>query len=523
MSYGESSIRGILARNTSTFAGHAAYIYDDTAYSWVRVEEDVNRAARRLLALGVKRGTHVGVWGMNSYAWVVCVLACMEIGACAVLANYSFRRADMSYLTRYGKVEYMLVGQAKEEHDGLSVARSIMQDAPLLKKCISMDDIAFVSDIQPASEASLDEACAFVEPGDPAYIIFTSGTTKNPKGVVLTQQSVLRMADTIAEHLSLTSDDTQVIALALFHGSGINACIMPALRVGACSVLLKCFSSMKVLDAIARHRCTVFNSIPTLVLLMTRHESFASFDISSLRCGIWSGGAISNDQFAGIRHAISPMKIAMAYGQTEATTLSTMTELSDSESLTCDMCGFPLKGVDLRIRDTQSGSDCPCGVIGEIQIGGYSRMKGYFELPEETAKAFTSDGWLKTGDLGFVDETGQLRFVARADEMIVRGGENISPLEIETAIQSFSETIGAVKVVGMPSALFGQEVAAVFTAGEKLSECELRAFLSAALSKFKMPSYLRQIDEMPYTASGKIDKKAVVALIEKSMRSTGLN
>lgn len=514
MNCGEQRVRDIVERNAQVYGDADAYIYRGVRHSWVDFARDVKLAARMLLGMGVRRASHVGFWGLNSYAWVVCLMACLEIGACCVLANYSCRRDEMAHLARYGKVEYLLVGELKDGIDAREVTEFLMKECGV-RQSASMDRVVSGLEGRMADECVFGKACDDASLDDAAYIIFTSGTTKRPKGVVMSQRSVLRMTATIAQKIGLSQRDVQVVALAMFHGSGVNACVMPALHAGACSVILECFSSMKVLEAIQTYRCTVFNSVPSLVLLMTRHKEFPTFDLSSLRCGIWSGGSVAGEQFERIQGCLANMKVVMAYGQTEATSLSTMTDIDEAESLRSGMCGKPLEGIELRIADVESGAVLPAGEVGEIQIGGYSIMEGYFELPEENAKALTEDGWLKTGDLGRVDEGGELWFVGRADDMIVRAGENISPAEIESAIAGYSPAIEQVKVVGVRSDLLGQEVAAFFTASESVDEGALKRRLACVLAKFKIPVYLRQLNEMPQTSSGKIDKKAIVKMADE--------
>ena len=507
-----------IERNVTLRGEGVAYIHDNQAYSWSQVAADVENAACALMRRGVRRKTRVALWGLNSYSWVVCLFACMEVGATAVLANYSYKRDEMAYLLDQSNSEMLLVGEAKDEVDSWAVAQKLQSDGRGGLACVPMDDLAHSRKASYAERELLTSARLQVKPSDAAYVIFTSGTTRRPKGVVLSQENVARMSAAVAERMRLSSSDTQVVALAMFHGSGVNACIMPALQAGACSVILSCFSSLKVLETIERYRCTVFNSVPSLVLLMIRHESFASFDLSSLRCGIWSGGAVPKGQLERIKDCLGLMKVMMAYGQTEATSLSTMMDFDDAQDLELGRCGKALEGVELRIADRQSDEPLAMGDRGEIQIGGYSRMDGYLGLPAEDKKAFTADGWLKTGDFGRLTSSGELWFEGRIDNMIVRAGENISPTEIEACIADYSDEVGRVKVVGVESDLFGQEIAAFYTASRPIEPKEMEAHLRSKMAKFKIPSYLRQLDEMPQTSSGKTDVKTIRSLAEEMAR-----
>ena len=507
-----------IERNVALRGDSVAYVHEDRAYSWSQVAFDVENAACSLMRMGVRRKSRVALWGLNSYSWVVCLFACMEVGATAVLANYSYKRDEMAYLLDYSNSEMLVVGEAKDKVDSWAMAQELQSDGRGGLACVPMDGLAHSREASCAEKELLKSARLQVKPSDAAYVIFTSGTTRRPKGVVLSQENVSRMSATVAERMRLSSLDIQVVALAMFHGSGVNACIMPALQAGACSVILSCFSSLKVLETIGRYRCTVFNSVPSLVLLMIRHESFASFDLSSLRCGIWSGGAVPNGQLERIKDCLGPMKVMMAYGQTEATSLSTMMNLDDAQALELGRCGKALEGVELRIADRQSDEPLAPGERGEIQVGGYSRMDGYLGLSEENKKAFTADGWLKTGDFGHLDSSGELWFEGRIDDMIVRAGENVSPAEIEACIADYSDEVGHVKVVGVRSDLLGQEIAAFYTASRPIEPREIEAYLRSKVAKFKIPSYLCQLDEMPQTSSGKADVKKIRSLAEEMAR-----
>ena len=517
MVYGETIWQSI--ESNAACRGEAkAYIHQGDVHTWSDVKRDVEAAACVLMGEGVRRKSRVGLWGLNSYEWVVCYFACAEIGACAVLANYSYRFDEMAYFVDYGEVEYLLVGEVKDGIDARGIAQELQDAQGRELVCFEMAKVAHSAAPSKEPLDLLESARLQVKPSDAACVIFTSGTTKRPKGVVLSQENVTRMSISLAERLELSSDDVQLIALGMFHGSGLNACVMPALQAGTCSVIMGCFSSLKALDAIQRYRCTVFNSIPSLVLMMTRHDSFADYDLSSLRCGIFSGGAVADAQFARIAECLGNMRVIMAYGQTEATSISTTTYLADAPNLRNGMCGTPLDEVQLRIADPETDRVVDAGCQGEIQIGGFSRMDGYLGLPEQNHDAFASDGWLKTGDYGRIDESGCLWFAGRIDDMIVRAGENVSPAEIESVIAGYSPAIGAVKVVGVESALLSQEIAAFFTASEDIDITEIRAYLERTMAKYKVPSFIKQLDEMPQTSSGKLDSKEIKRLA-KAMAS----
>lgn len=505
MEYKGKSLQELLERNARDYSDKVAYVYQGESFTWQQVKEDVDLAATTLLSSGVVRGDHVGILGVNSYRWIIGMFACVEIGAVGILANCEYHVDELLHFLSYGKVSTLLYSNAKHGRSYEDDLAQIASECPLLQKKIHFSELLASS----KDEEALAKAKAAATLEDTAYVIFTSGTTKRPKGVQLSQGGVLRMARTIADRLELTEQDRQVVAVPLFHGSGANACIMPGVQAAATSVILEGYSSVGVMKAIEQYRCTVYNAVPQTLLLMLNNNDFGRYDLSSLRCGIWAGSAVTEENYERLKKEFGFFNFVLAYGQTEATTLSTMTELHGETALGFAMCGKPLPDVELRIWDEANGCCAPVGGEGEIQINGYTKMQGYLDMPEENAKKYTADGWMRTGDKGRLTPSGDLEFLGRMDDMIIRGGENISPAEIESTICRYSPDVLQVKVLGVDSELFGQEVVAFFTSHTKVAEEEMHAFLTEHLANCKVPSAIARLEVMPILENGKIDVKSL--------------
>ncbi len=512
----EYSIWELTRRNASLYPDRTAYIFDDIPHTWKDVENDSSAIAILLSLNGVRHGSHVAIWGVNSYDWVITMLACLKLGAVCVLANYSYQAHEIKHvLNEGGAAEFLIIGEPK---DGLSYDEIIQElgDQIHLKKikhmsCL-MDSIPSIdlNDYQAEITAMHEKS----DPDDTALIIFTSGTTKAPKGVMLSNRNIFGITETIAQEQGWTKDDIQLITLPMYHGSGANACVFTGIQAAVTSVIMRYYASVPVMEAIQRYKVTAFNVVPALLLVMMNHKDFNKYDLSTLKSGVWSGAGITRDNFLKVSKVFDLRHVKMAYGQTEASTLSTMSGDNDCLEMKMASCGKPLPGVEMRIFHPGKKMELGAGMTGEIQINGCTKMQGYFNLQEENAGKFEEDGWMKTGDLGYMDVDGNLYFVGRMSEMIVRGGENISPAEIEDCIQSYGEMMDQIFVTGVKSDVMNEEIAAFYTASETVDAEKIRAYIASKLAKFKVPRYICQMKEFPMNDNGKIDKRKLKRLAE---------
>ena len=480
-----------------------AYIFDGVRYTWRDCERQAEAFAAELFQKGVRAGTHVGIWGVNSYPWVCCYFAVLKLGAVAVLLNFSYKEKEMAEILNYAQVEYLAMGEARGSLNFGQIISNIRGEISTLKEAFFLSELG-----KTAQELTVGTAY-YPEPEDTAVIIFTSGTTKRPKGVMLAHGQLLQAMQAVVDRLGGTEEDCQLLTLPLFHGSGGNSGILVGLLAGMTSVIQRRYQSVPVMKAIEEYQCTVFNAVPSMLLMMIHNPEFGTYDLSSLQSGILSGSSIAPEQYDRILEKTGYRNLQQAYGMTETSTLNTLVRRDADMLQKRGTAGEALPGVQIRIWNCREQREADAGAPGEIQIRGSYLMKGYYNMEEQTRQQFLEDGWFRTGDSGWLDEMGSLHFQSRLSEMIVRGGENISPSEIENQIMLCDSSISAVKVVGVPAPIIQEEVVAlVKTDNGSIREEAVREYVCQHLADYKVPKYVFVIPEFPMTGSGKIDLKA---------------
>lgn len=504
------NIPELLDENARRLGKRTAYIFDDQRWSWQAVKTAADQTAEVLKQWGIQKGDRVGILGVNTIQWIISYFAVLKCGAVAVLFNYSWRGRELKEIISYVCVKMLLVGEAREGMDYRQILADIPADTPGIAGTVYMNEL-----IAAAGQVKTDtaEESPVSNPGETAIIIFTSGTTKRPKGVMLGHDQIIDAMSAVASRAGWHEDDVLLMPLPLFHGSGANAGLMTALITGMTSVIQRSFHSAPALEAIEKYRCTIFNAVPSMILMMIRNEAFENYDLSSLRSGTLSGSTINAETFRKISEAFPGVDFLPAYGMTETSTLNTMCLPGKRPEEKNGSAGPAFEGMQLRILDLRTGSEAETGNEGEIQLRGECVMHGYFDMPEETKKTIGSDGWMHTGDVGYMDEAGELHFKTRLSEMIIRGGENVAPAEVELCIESYGDVIDMVKVVGVPDPVMQEEIAAVIKAKSELDICAVKEYLMQHLACFKVPKYFIQLSEMPMTGSGKIDAKTIKKIV----------
>ncbi|WP_329887336.1 class I adenylate-forming enzyme family protein [Pseudoramibacter faecis] len=495
-------------------ADQTAYIEDGRKISWRACAEWAEEMAGRLYKAGVRPKDRVGIWGVNSLVWVICFWSVQCLGAVAVLLNPAYRAQEMREVLQSTDVDWLAVGELKRGLNPQVILEEILEDLPCLKKWFRFDEMA-----RRDAGGDILSLPKTADPEDTAVIIFTSGTTRSPKGVMLGGGQIMRAMRDVSAHMGWQETDRLLMPLPMFHGSGLNCGVVCALQSGMAMVIQKSYHSEKAMAAIEKDRCTVFNAVPSMLILMAGHPALTDYDLSSLRSGILSGAAISPKTALRVKRQLGFRRLVLAYGMTETTTLNTMAAIDEPEECLAASVGRPLTEMALRIWACEGEREAAAGEMGEIQLSGYCVMQGYYGLPELSEKSMTRDGWFRTGDAGFMDISGNLHFKTRLSEMIVRGGENISPAEIEAAIQEYDEAIRFVKVVGVPDDIMQEEIAAVI--GMKAGHIDreaLTAFLKKRLAYFKIPKYIFETKRLAMTQSGKIDLKAVREEASRSVK-----
>jgi fatty-acyl-CoA synthase len=511
---GALTIAGTLRQRAAEDPAGVAYWFDHAAYTWAEVDRISDCLTVSLSARGITKGAMVCLWGLNTMAWLLHFYALQKIGAVAVLLNYSYKAEEAAYALDQTDTSYLLFGEGKEGLDYAATAETLRSQLPSLKECINMEAAlrtlpALTEGLPPLPENAEDTAC----------VIYTSGTTARPRAALLSHHNLLENARVVVQRLGWTREDRILQCMPLFHCSGLTAGLLLGLRVGAPMVILRSFQSVPVMEHIERYRCTGFNVVPTMILFLLGHPDRHTYDLSSLRSGIVAGAGLSPEKYRAVTAGFPGYRLLPAYGQTETAPLVTMAEHADSFEQKARTVGTALPGIRVRIANCETEQDVPAGELGEIQVTGFCVMKGYYRQPEATAKKFTANGWLRTGDVGFLDKEGFLHFAGRMGDIIIRGGENIAPQEIEHCIEQFSPDITGVKVVGMEEELLQEEVVALLVAKTPIDKEALRAFVGAHLAGYKVPRYIFRIPALPLTASGKPNQPKLKKIAEELVRN----
>jgi len=527
----ESTVGGLLDHIAGRFPDNDALVYWERGlrYTYKEFNEVCNRVAKGLLRLGVKKGDHVSIWAYNVPEWVILQFATAKIGAVLVTINTSYKTAELEYIlsqsdtstlflvsafkdTNYVETLYEVAPELRTATPGqLSAAR-----LPCLKRVVFIGDgtpagmLNFSSLIGLGADVPDAELAAVVTTLDRHEVInmqYTSGTTGFPKGVMLTHNNVINNGFNIGECMRFTENDRLCIPVPFFHCFGCVLAVMACVTHGSAMVPVEIFDPLKVLKTIEKERCTAVHGVPTMFIAELEHPDFATYDLTTLRTGIMAG---SNCPIEVMKKVISQMhasEITIAYGQTESSPVITQTRTNDPIELRVATVGRALPDVEVKIVDIETGATLPPGKQGELCTRGYLVMKGYYKMPEETAKAIDGDNWLHTGDLAVMDENGYCKITGRIKNMIIRGGENIYPREIEEFLYTHPK-VSDIQVYGVPDRKYGEQVMAaiILKKGVEMTEEEVREFCRGKIANYKIPKYVKFVDSYPMTASGKIQK-----------------
>ncbi|QAT49963.1 hypothetical protein EQM14_09380 [Caproiciproducens sp. NJN-50] len=518
------TISELTKRNAELYPCDIAYIFDERKYTWEEVEGITDWLAVDMLNKGIRKGTHVGLWAVNSVQLVMHLFAAQKIGAIPSVFNYSYKALEMQSVLSYADIEYLYIGEEKSGMDYWKTLEEIRETLPCLKAAFDMLESMGKADAIRRSQglvtgetaALLTEKKAQVTTDDTCCLMFTSGTTRRPKGVLLSYFSVLNDANELVRLLRWKhGEDIFLAAMPMFHCSGLTCGLMLALCAGIPMIIHRIFNAERAMQDIEKYKVTAFNVVPSMLMLMVQNRSFGKYDISSYRSGTSAGSGFSPEDYRKIIRKIGVRHLQMGYGQTETSPLVTFSLYDDGVALKSETIGKEIPNMEVRIWNLQDGRLAETDEHGEIQVKGFAVMKGYYKLEEESRKAFTPDGWLRTGDLGFRDADGYFHFVARMGDMIIRGGENIAPSEIECVIGHYSGDLAGVKVVGVPVNDVVQEEIVAFVVMKKPMTADpedIRRFVKSRLANYKAPKYVFQIDSFPMTGSGKADLSALKRL-----------
>lgn len=525
---GVGELLALLARDCPR---HEALIYPDRGlrYDFGQLESLARGIAKGLLTLGIESGDRVALWAPNIPEWVVLQFALAKIGAVLVTVNTSLRGSEIEYLLKqsesntlitvagfrdvdYVQTVYEVVPELREsEEGGLRATR-----LPLLRNVIYIGDEhpagmirydSLLSRSEQIQDAQLDERIAAQDLDTVINMQYTSGTTGFPKGVMLTNRNIVNNGYWLAEGLALTPRDKLCVPVPFFHCFGCVIGVLGAYTHGVSLVPLETFDALNVLRYIESERCTVLYGVPTMFIAELELLDQHNLDMSSLRTGIMAGALCPEPLMRRVMERMHLTELAIAYGLTEASPGITLTPRLDSVELRTQTVGRPLPEVEVKIVDPATGEQCPNGQPGELCARGYNIMKGYYNNPKATAEALDDEAWLHTGDQARMDADGYVRITGRIKELIIRGGENIAPKEIEDLLRANPKIVD-VYVYGIPDERVGEEVAAAIKLkqGETATTDEIREFCNGRIARFKIPRQIRFVDSFPMTASGKVQK-----------------
>ncbi len=513
-------------------------------FTWKEFNERVNDLAKGMLAIGIERGTHVGLWATNVPDWLTFLYACARIGAVCVTVNTNYKQNELEYLCENSDMHTLCIIDGTWDCDYVEMTYKML---PELKTCQrgklhserfpKMKNVIYIGQEKhrgmyntaeilllgsSISDDKLNAAKKQVDCHDVVNMQYTSGTTGFPKGVMLTHHNISNDGFFTGEHMKFTSEDKLCVCVPLFHCFGVVLATMNCLTHGCTQVMVEKFDPLVVLASVHQERCTALYGVPTMFIAELNHPMFDMFDLTCLRTGIMAGSLCPVELMRQVSDKMH-MTITSVYGLTETSPGMTQTTIDDTFEQRCTTVGRDYPFVEVQVIDPETGEICPPGVQGEMCCRGFNVMKGYYNNPAATAEVIDKNGFLHSGDLGVKDENGYYRITGRIKDMIIRGGENIYPREIEEFLYHL-EGVSDVQVAAVPSKKYGEEVGAfiILKEGANLEAEDVRDFCKGKIARYKIPKYVFFVDSFPLTGSGKIQKYKLKELSLKLCEEQGI-
>ncbi len=521
----------VLDRMCEEFPDQWAFRYTECDYNrtYSEFRDDVDTFARALISMGVKQGDHVAIWATNVPQWYITFWATVKIGAVLVTVNTAYKIHEAEYLLRQSDTHTLVMTDGYKDSDYVAIIKELIPELetmdevkpihsrklPFLRNIITVDSkqkgcMTWDEAVALAERTPIEvvwRRAAMINKHDVCNMQYTSGTTGFPKGVMLTHYNVVNNGKAIGDCMDLSTADRMMIQVPMFHCFGMVLAMTASMTHGTTMSPISAFSPKKGLACINKEKITAFHGVPTMFIAMLGHEDFDKTDFSHMRTGIMAGSPCPIKVMEEVLEKMHMSEICITYGQTEASPATTMSKTTDSIEQRVNTVGAAIFGVECKIVDPETGEDCPDNVDGEFVARGYNIMKGYYKMPEATAAAIDKDGWLHTGDLARRDENGYYKITGRIKDMIIRGGENIYPKEIEDFIYTHPK-VSDVQVIGVPDKQYGEEIMAcvILKEGESSSEAEIKEYVMTHMAKHKTPRYVVFVDSFPMNAAGKILK-----------------
>ncbi|UJW83108.1 AMP-binding protein [Hydrogenophaga sp. SL48] len=510
-------------------------------YTYLELQREVNRMASALLRMGLEPGDRIGIWSHNNVEWLVSQFATAKAGVILVNINPAYRVAELEYALNKVECKALIMMPTFKTTDYLEMIRCIAHEVshavpgrlesarlPSLKTVVQIGsdtvpgfmrfwDLLAMGD--PADQA-VHSLGARLRNTDAINIQFTSGTTGSPKGATLTHRNVLNNGFFIGEAMRLSPDDRLCIPVPLYHCFGMVVGNLAALTHGATIVYPnEAFEPVSVLRAVQDERCTALHGVPTMFIAELDHPRFKEFDLSTLRTGVMAGSPCPIEVMKRVVSEMHMGEVTIAYGMTETSPASCQSTTDTPLEKRVSTIGNVLPHLELKVISPESGEILPVGAVGELCTRGYSVMRGYWEDAAKTAEAIDAEGWMHSGDLATIDEDGYVNIAGRIKDLVIRGGENVYPREVEEFLYRHS-AIQDVQVIGVPDQKYGEELCAwvVLRDGATLSEDELRAFCKGQIAHYKIPRYIRFVESFPMTVTGKIQKFVMREMMKEELR-----
>ena len=521
----------LLEEVAARFPDRQAVKYIDRDYfrTWKDFNAEVDEVAKGFLEIGIVKGDHVAIWATNVPEWLLTLFACAKIGAVLVTVNTNYKVFELEYLLRQSDTKALVMTRGFKDADYIAIVNELCPTLknqapnqldfpmlPFLKSIILQGDEA-PAGMMPFNElferarkipdAEYQALKAEQDEHDVINMQYTSGTTGFPKGVMLTHYNIVNNGKSIGDCMKFTHEDKLCIPVPFFHCFGLVLAVMACLTHASSMVPLESYRPLDFLRAIQDEECTAVHGVPTMYIAALEHKDFKNYRFPRLRTGIMAGSPCPIKVMRQVIDEMGMKEITISYGQTEASPVCTMTTTDDSIERRVSTVGKALPQIECKIVDPETGETLGPGKQGEFCARGYNIMKGYYKMEEATAQAIDQDGWLHSGDLCEVDEHGYYKVTGRLKDMIIRGGENIYPKEIEEFLYTGDE-VQDVQVIGVPSEQYGEEVMAcvILKKGACLTAEQVRAMIKENMARHKVPRYVEFMEQFPMTASGKIQK-----------------
>ncbi len=520
----------VLSQSAASFPNRPVIANDAKHITYKELNARVDHVARGLMELGVAKGDKVGLWMPNIPEWVVAYFAIARIGAVVVPMNTRYKPHEVQYILENSEATTLFMVDTFVGIDYPEMIASVRHQLPLLKNVIVAgekgDDMRSFSEVESLGDGAIDDDQlarreAMCDPQDNVFILYTSGTTGNPKGAMLSHHNIAENAKQVTEVLHTTEKDVFLLAVPFFHCFGCVMGITGAITWGASMVPMTVFKAREALELVENEHVSILYGVPTMFVLELEEyrkgkADGSGYDVSSLHTGIMAGSPCPVEVMKGVMDELH-CNISIAYGLTEASPVITMTRFDDSINLRVETVGRALPGIEVKITDDEHTS-VPTGEMGELACRGYNVMMGYYKMPDKTAEAIDSEGWLYSGDLATMDENGYVRIVGRKKDMLITGGFNVYPAEIEEYLFTHPK-VQNVSVVGIPDQVMGEVAVAYIIPREGVSidPQEIIDYCAGEIANFKVPRYVEIVAEFPMTQSGKIKKFRLREMLSKAI------